>query len=104
MKADLMQVHEMIKQNKAFEKRQSYERIIEWSRLPKVIKVRYGLRTRTYRLEYGDIDDRVYIGYSDENVTYKQAHKVLMHYEESTLHECISKAWRNLAENHIKVA
>lgn len=102
-KADLEQVGRMIKEINAFEARHGFGRLIDNSRLPNSIKVRKGFKTYTYVLDYGSIDDRVYLSYSDGNVAYTDKNKVLMHYEESTLRECISKAWRNLAENRVKV-
>lgn len=101
---DMLQVRRMIKEDKAFEARIGYERMIESARLPQTIVVRKGLfRKLTYTLHYGDLDDHVYISYSEESLTYKTADKVLMHYEESTMRDCIAKAWRYFAENRIKV-
>jgi len=100
---DLQQVGRMMKENKTFEERHGYKRLIDNSRLPQLIRVRRGFKIYKYKLNYGDIDDRVYLSYSDDSVTYKQKHKALMHYEETTLKECISKAWRNFAENGIHV-
>lgn len=101
---DMLQVRRMIKEDKAFEARIGYERMIESSRLPHTIKVRKGLFKRlTYTLHYGELDDCAYISYSEETLTYKTPDKVLMHYEESTMRDCIAKAWRHLAENRIKV-
>lgn len=102
-KADLDQVGRMIKEIKTFEERHGLGRLVDRSRLPNIIKVRRGLKTYRYQLEYGDLDDRVYLSYSDPRVAYTDKHKVLMHYEESTLQGCISKAWRNLAENRVRV-
>lgn len=101
---DIMQTHRMIKEDKTFEARIGYERMIESSRLPQTIVVRKGLfRKLTYTLHYGDLDDRAYISYSEESLTYKTPDKVLMHYEESTMRDCIAKAWRHLAENRVKI-
>lgn len=101
---DMLQVRRMIKEDKAFEERIGYERIIESARLPHTIVVRKGLfRKLIYTLHYGDIDDRVYVSYSEESLTYKQPDKVLMHYEESTMRDCIAKTWRYFAENRVKV-
>lgn len=107
MNAELQQVGRMIKEQKEFEKRRGYSSLIIHSRLPQTIKVRRGLKVYKYKLHYGDLDDSVYISYSDDSISWKGSmgtqHKVLMHYDESTLAACISKAWRNLAENGIKV-
>lgn len=103
MSNDLKQVGRMIKENKTYEQRVGYNRLIVHSRLPMVIKCRKGLMVYTYKLEFGDVDDRVYLSYSDKDKSWKAKGKVLMHYEESTLRDCISKAWRNLAENGIDV-
>lgn len=101
---DMLQVRRMIKEDKAFEERIGYERMIESSRLPHTVTVRKGLfRKLTYTLHYGELDDRAYISYSEESLTYKTPDKVLMHYEESTMRDCIAKAWRHFAENGIKV-
>lgn len=101
---DLLQVRRMIKEDKAFEERIGYERMIESSRLPQTIVVRKGLfRKLTYTLHYGEIDERAYVSYSEESLTYKTPDKVLMHYEESTMRDCIAKAWRHLAENRVRV-
>lgn len=101
---ELLQVRRMIKEDKAFEDRIGYERMIESSRLPHTIVVRKGLfKKLTYSLHYGEIDERAYISYSEETLTYKTADKVLLHYEESTMRDCIAKAWRHLAENRVKV-
>lgn len=101
---DVLQIRRMIKEDKAFEQRIGYERMIESARLPQTIVVRKGLfRKLTYTLHYGDIDDRAYISYSEESLTYQTQDKVLMHYEEATMRDCIAKAWRNLAENRVKI-
>jgi len=103
-KHDAMQVHRMLKEDKIFEQRIGYERMIESSRLPQIITIRRGLfRKFTYNLHYGEIDDHVYISYSEESLTYKTLHKVLLHYEEATMRDCIAKTWRYLAENRVKV-
>ena len=100
---NLLNAHNSIKWSKQLEKQQGYDRIIEWSRLPKVIRLRRGFRLYTYKLEYNDTDDSVYISYADDRFSYECPHRVLMHYEEPTLQRCITKAWRNLAEKRIKV-
>lgn len=103
-KHDMQQVHRMIKEDKLFEQRIGYERMIESSRLPHTITVRKGLfKKLTYNLHYGELDDHVYISYSEESLTYKTADKVLLHYEESTMRDCIAKTWRYFAENRIRV-
>lgn len=102
-KADLEQVGRMIKEVKAFEDRQGLGRLIDWSRLPSIIRVRKGFKTYRYVLDYGDLDDSVYLSYSDGDVAYTDKNKVLMHYEESTLNGCILKAWRKLAEDRVRV-
>lgn len=100
--ADLDQVGRMIKEVKAFEERHGLGRLVDRSRLPNVINVRHGLKIYHYVLEYGELDDSVYLSYSDPRVGYDNKHKVLMHYEETTLRDCISKAWRNLAESGVR--
>lgn len=105
-KSLLQMVGEMMKARKAYEKARGYDHIIEQSKLPRVIKLRQGLRTYSYRLKYGDIDDRVYISYTDRRFTqykWRRDKMVLMHYEESTLQDCITKAWRRFAKEGIKV-
>lgn len=92
-------VQKWLKYAKAVEKDQTFDRIIEWSRLPVLIKH----NGKTYHLAYGSIDERVYLSYVDESVHYGDPNRVLMHYEETMLRDCISKAWRNLAENNIKI-
>lgn len=95
---NLVDAHNSIKYTKKLEQKQGYDRVIEWSRLPKTIKLKGVVLT----LKYGDIDDSVYLSYADET---KPAGKrsVLMHYEESSLRDCITKAWRKIAEEGIKV-
>lgn len=100
---DALQIRRMIKEDKAFEDRIGYDLIIEGARLPQEIKVRRWFKVYTYTLHYGDIDDRVYVSYSEDSLTYKQPEKVLMHYEEATLRDCMVKAWRHLAENRVKI-
>lgn len=95
----LLTAHNYIKYAKQLEQKQSYDRVIEWSRLPKTIKLKGAILT----LEYGDIDDSVYLSYADRKKPAGTKGSVLMHYEESTLRDCITKAWRKLAEEGIKV-
>lgn len=103
-KHDQQQVSRMIKEDKVFERRIGYDRMIESSRLPQTVVVRKGLfRKLTYTLHYGELDEHVYISYSEESLTYQTPDKVLMHYEESTMRDCIAKAWRHFAENGVKV-
>lgn len=106
--SDLTAIDNYIKAAKKWENLKGYSSLILHSRLPQTIIVRRGIKKFTYKLSYGDIDDRVYISYVDGTNPkpwwlYKKTGRVLMHYEESTLEACITKAWRNLAENHIKV-
>lgn len=101
-KAELQQVGRMIKEVKIFEKRIGYKAMINHSRLPWLIKVRHGFKVYKYRLQFGDLDDSVYISYSDERIEWNEPHKVLMHYNEATLKSCITKAWRHLSEHGIK--
>lgn len=96
-------VGRMVKVNKGFEKHQGYTRLMVWSRLPETITIRRGLRKYTYTRSFGDTDDRVFVSYSDDSKKWSDPRKVLMHYEETTLRECMFKAWRNLAENNVKV-
>lgn len=98
----LAAVGRMVKINKGFEKYQTYSRLMDYSRLPETITKRHGFRKYTYKLAYGDTDDRTFISYSDESRPWTDPFKVLMHYEETTLRECMFKAWRHLAENCIK--
>lgn len=100
---EVLQVRRMIKEDRAFEDRIGFDRIIEGARLPQTIRVRHWLKVYNYTLHYGEIDDRVYVSYSEDTLTYKQPEKVLMHYEEATMRDCMVKAWRHLAENRIKV-
>lgn len=101
---DMLQVRRMIKEDKAFEARIGYDRMIESARLPHTIVVRKGLfKKLTYTLHYGELDERAYISYSEETLTYKTPDKVLLHYEESSMRDCIAKVWRHLAEHRIKV-
>lgn len=102
-KHDAQQVNRMLKEDKIFEQRVGYEKLIESSRLPQVISMRRGLKMYNYILHYGDIDDRVYISYSEDSLDYRQKHKVLLHYEEATMRDCIAKTWRRLAEDRIRV-
>lgn len=103
-KHDAMQVHRMLKEDKVFEQRIGYDRMIESARLPQTVVVRKGLfRKLTYTLHYGELDDHVYISYSEETLTYKTPDKVLLHYEEATMRDCIAKTWRYFAENRVKV-
>lgn len=97
---NLVDAHNYIKHAKRLEKKQGYDRIIEWSRLPKTINYKGSIVT----LQYGDIDDSVYLSYADKrNATNINKGAVFMHYEESTLRDCITKAWRKIAEADIKV-
>lgn len=94
----------MLKEDKIFEQRIGFDRLIESSRLPHKVVVRRGLfKKLTYTLYYGELDDHVYISYSEDTLTYKTTDKVLLHYEESTMRDCVAKTWRFFAENHIKV-
>lgn len=95
----LITAHNYIKYAKALEQKQGYERVIEWSRLPKTIKH----NGYTYTLKYRDIDDNVTLSYTDSETPKLDSKTVLMHYEESTLRDCITKAWRKIAEEGIKV-
>lgn len=95
---NLIDAHNYIKYAKRLENKQGYDRVIEWSRLPKVIKH----NKQEFYLHYGDIDDSVFISYTNDGLMAGAKGRVLMHYEESTLRDCITKAWRNLAQNNIK--
>lgn len=96
---NLITAHNYIKYAKALEQKQGYDRVVEWSRLPKVIKH----NGYTYTLKYRDMDDNVTLSYTDSETPKIDSKTVLMHYEESTLRDCITKAWRKLAEEGIKV-
>ncbi len=96
---NLVDAHNYIKWAKRLEQKQGYDRVIEWSRLPKTIKYRGVVLT----LKYGDIDDSVYLSYADETKSAGAKGRVLMHYEESTLRDCITKAWRKIGEDGVKV-
>lgn len=96
---NLVPAHNAIKWSKRLEKKQTYERIIEWSRLPKTIK--HG--GKEYQLSFGDIDESVYLSYVDQSLLSGVKGRVFMHYDESTLHDCISKAWRKIAMEGVKL-
>ena len=96
---NLIEAHNHIKWSKRLEQKQTYKRIIEWSELPSKLKV----RDHTFKLKYGDIDDRVYLSYVDDTVKSGVKGRVLMHYEESTLNDCITKAWRKLAKRGLGI-
>lgn len=96
---NLIDAHNHIKYSKRLEQKQTYARIIEWSELPRKLKI----GSQMFKLKYGDIDDSVYLSYVDDTVKAGVKGRVLMHYEESTLNDCITKAWRKLAKRGIKV-
>lgn len=105
-KSLLENVRAMMKHTKEYEKAAGYDFLVGQWRLPKVIKLRKGLRVYTYRLQYGDVDGNVWISYTDRRFTHykwRRDNMVLMHYEESSLQGCITKAWRRLAQEGIKV-
>jgi hypothetical protein len=95
----LIDAHNYIKYAKRLEQKQTYARIIENSRLPR--KVQHN--GQVFKLKYADIDDGVYLSYVDDTVKTGKKGRVLMHYEESTLRDCITKAWRKLATEAVKV-
>jgi hypothetical protein len=96
---NLIDAHNYIKYAKRLEQKQTYARIIENSRLPR--KVQHN--GQVFKLKYADIDDGVYLSYVDDTVKTGKKGRVLMHYEESTLRDCITKAWRKLATEAVKV-
>lgn len=96
---NLIDAHNYAIYAKRLEKKQGYERVIEWSRLPQIIK-HNGL---TYNLDYRDSDDSVVLSYVAVKAPQNSDKRVLMHYEETTLRDCITKAWRKIAEEGVKV-
>lgn len=96
---NLVDANNYIKWAKRLEQKQGYARVIEWSRLPKTIKIN-GV---THTLEYGDIDDGVYLSYANRKKPAGTKGSVFMHYEESTLRDCITKAYRKIAESGIPI-
>jgi len=97
---NLIDAHNYIKYAKRLEQKQTYERVIENSRLPRKVKI----GNQTFKLKWGDIDDSVYLSYVDDTIKSGVKGRVLMHYEESTLRDCITKAWRKLAETSVKLS
>lgn len=96
---NLIDAHNYIKYAKRLEQKQTYERVIESSRLPKIIR-HDGF---TYNLNYRDIDDNVVLSYVATKAPQNSEKRVLMHYEESTLRDCVTKAWRKIAEQNINL-
>lgn len=96
---NLIDAHNYIKYAKRLEKKQGYKSIIGQSRLPVKVKI----NEATYHLKYSDVDDRVVLSYVNKNAKLGTKGSVLMHYEESTLRDCITKAWRKLAETGVKL-
>lgn len=96
---NLITAHNYIKYAKALEQKQGYDRVIEWSRLPQTFKH----KGKTFTLKFGDVDDSVYLSYADQSLKQGTKDRVFMHYEESTLRDCITKAWRKIAEEGVKL-